>query len=1069
MLFKNIFISLILVLISVFAVNADVCQFGDYNSDCVRFTNSFVTFNLNFDDIDNYAGDLNVEIYNRDFPANKISVKIEDSIKVKNIEPFVSSGVYVLRVLAKNKGGEITTKNFEFIYDNSKPMPPVIPLNYFYGDSLINIQGSTQFPNTEVHMKIGGNDEKIISDLNGNFNFSNVGLSSGLNLVKFYTHTYIDSEIIERVIYGGYKPSFSDSILITGITIDTLLQNLNDYTIYNSGADKYITSKRNFYISGTSNPNGVVYINGNPTPVDANGKYGGFILLNEGVNKVVVESKNGEVFKNIFIEFISHNFQFLEFNTSKVVSSSSTIITGKVNYKLNFDVYLNGNYIKTFNYLNYLDSGIFSFSISGLVPGKNNLLLKGLNGEEIYSTIYYDSELPEIKFVGSNKIANNNELFFKVTDDIGFDINDLEISIGSTSFQGNDLNVKGDYYYIDISDIEDGSYQYLVQVVDRVGKSNSLSGNININKDNVLIDYFKFDGLISNLNSDSGFVMGNDLYVKSGMNRLVLIPSKLISFNKIYLDGKEIIDYEISSSGEVNINLNFENDTGVLKFEFMDKTRQSVFQEFNYFTNSVSPKVDLNYIRKPLVSGVDRVLVSGKIISNIFDWNSLRVNGGNFIRYGNNFESNVELVGDGINNLVISGNDYFGNNIENNSFGSLLFKDSTNVNLIFQNFQRDGFNGTIDEPNSRIYEYINSYDGLNIGGAYINTNFKLPSVQRLGLRSINLKGIKESGIEFNDYDLVSIDILPPKIYFINFSTGKLKIVVDGTLSDVDDNSLIIIDGSGNTITPISECNDYNNYFTHSKCYELDLNGQVYIEINVSDVFGNSVKTEYHITDGLNLPNFENSKSKIYFNGNNKLTSDSHYFLQGQIRGTKPITSVTLDGSDCVFDDFNFVCSSDLSVGMNSLDVKVITLPDIIDNEGNLGNPGDDDSIVEDHFDVELVSDYDFGLKLLNLSGNDLYYYDGNYYLIGDELEVSGYVNKSNLISVLVDGEEYLTGIHNNSFLIDVNMSNAIIGKEKSDLKIQLKAEDEFGNVQLSNIISLIYRRVLETLVSVVIQ
>lgn len=1042
MLYKKLVLLFFLFLffsVSAFSVE---CEFDTLDAECLRFSNSFVEFNLNFENNQDYSGDLEVELYNKDRPSNKLAVEIIDSTLIKNIEPFMDSGVYVLEVSAFNNGKFETIVKRDFIFDSTVVMPPVILLDYFYGSGLIELSGFTTFGNLDVFLEVvDGGSYKLNSDINGNFKFEDITLKSGINLVKFYSKNSlgIKSEIIERVIFGNTGPVFSEMVSISSIIINSGLEKINERTAL--GGVKYITSKRNFYVTGKSNANGIVYLNGNKIPVDANGNYGGFVLLNEGTNQVNVEDILGSVSSSVVIEYVNPRFMFLDFNVDKIVSTNSVLVKGSINYLLDFDVYLNGVLVKEFSDEEYVGNS-FSFSISNLKAGKNYIYLKGYNSEFVSEIVYYDIEKPVIEFAGFDKISNSNVLYFKILDDLGVDISSLNIVIGSYSFSGEDIRVKGDFYYIDISEINEGTYNYNVEVSDRALNLASISGTLNINSDNTLIETFIFD--------KKGYQLGNYLFVDSGENTVILKPSKFIAFNKIYLDGVEIIDYEIKTDGEVELNIDFINSFGILKLEFIDNTHSLFNEEYIYYTSDEKPKLDLDYVYSPYSFGENRVRISGEIFDSNFDWNSFLINGKNsFLRYGDYFESYVDVE---VSDLVINGNDYFGSNIVGGNFGEILFDDKNLVNFQFGDNSIMGFNGTIVEPNNFIYEYVNSYDGFLMGNAYLKNNFILPVSQRFGIRSINLDGVKSSGRNFNDIGLVNVDNVQPEIYYLPSDVNTLKILIDGTFSPVDLNSLNIV-ANGASVDIKSYCDDGENIFVNSECILFDLNGGVNVDIEVSDLAGNLVSESFNIgASDLSDLSYLDSDSKIYFSGNDLFTSKSKYFVQGQIRSSKPISEVKLAQNDCEFDDYNFVCYTDLNIGENILEVVVKTID------------GDEYS---DDFMITYINS-GFGLNLDSLTGDNLYAYDGIHYLVGNEVVAKGSVLDNVLVSVLIDGVEYLKDENTGNFTFDIDLSNIVSQKDHSEFDVQLKAEDEFGNIEFSQKLKIMFNRIIETFVQVIV-
>ena len=85
------------------------------------------------------------------------------------------------------------------------------------------------------------------------------------------------------------------------------------------------------------------------------------------------------------------------------------------------------------------------------------------------------------------------------------------------------------------------------------------------------------------------------------------------------------------------------------------------------------------------------------------------------------------------------------------------------------------------------------------------------------------------------------------------------------------------------------------------------------------------------------------------------------------------------------------------------------------------------------------------------------------------MTVEGQVNREAIISILINGNEILDGSHNGQFEKNMDISEIIDGTDKSELSIQLKAEDNYGNIAFSNVIKVLYQRVFETFAKVIVR
>ena len=275
-----------------------------------------------------------------------------------------------------------------------------------------------------------------------------------------------------------------------------------------------------------------------------------------------------------------------------------------------------------------------------------------------------------------------------------------------------------------------------------------------------------------------------------------------------------------------------------------------------------------------------------------------------------------------------------------------------------------------------------------------------------------------------------------------------EIIIDGTLSNL--NTINIIK-SGVQVS-FSECLDKVSLY--SKCLVSDdfLNGD--LSIDVSDKAGNNFHTILNQNNLVDISTVIKSNSdlpKFYFNGNNKKTYQSNYYIQGNIESHSLIKSVKVNNkNNCLYDDVSFVCNVSLVDGNNSYNVTI---------ENNAG------SVIKNISIIKLVPN--FGLILNNITGNGIYKVSNKYYVTKFNFNLNGEVTNNVKVSLLVDGNNYLTiGQKNSEFNVLVNISNQIAQKENDDFYIQLKAEDEYGNSEFSNKLRLIYNRVVKTLVNV---
>jgi hypothetical protein len=947
MIKKSLGIIAIFIMFFVFFASAQDCYFNSQGGDCERIYDSLNDFEVGINALDNFE-EIEIVVYNKVNPSNKLKFDV-DNLNLNQIVPFLNSGVYVFEVRAYDKAGNVIEEEFEYIFDNTQPMPPIVPVEIDSQSSSVTINGYCD-PQNVVYADSGSNVLSVNPDEGGNFSL-NLNFNSGVHRVKFYSESPsgVVSEIVERIIISG-DYQIDESASVSSISLDDL-ESLNERTY------EGYTSKRNFYVQGSASATdgAVVYVNGVPAVVK-NGKFGAFVLLNSGENEIV--AKKGSVKSNPYnITYLDLEFKFLDMDYEKIVGSSSVSVDGEVNFDYPFLVFLNGNLYERV----MPNSQSFNFDLDGLNPGKNFIEIRGIDNQKIRDIVYYDSFAPEVELVSDENFYKNPQVVFKIRDDIGVNVSGVYLELGGEQYSEHDLDVKDDFYIFDLENISDGSYNYVLRGDDLSGKSFSLEGSFDVNSDNTLIKDILLDGE----------VVGNRIFTKSGEVEVTLIPSKNIAFKSIFLDGVEQTNYEILSDDSVRLFLDVKDKRGNLNFKFINQDYEVFEQDFVYISDKEEPSVELDYI--PMPYSTNKVRITGKINDTNFDWTSLEFNSQkSFNRYGDYFEAIVDLNSGGSDNLEIIGSDLSGNNFVE-IYGSLLYKDNS-ISEVYLDLNKDEFDKSVNgalpvsdehKDNYGIYNFVDSYDGFNFNGVYLASDgFELPLQDRVGYRNLNLEGFESSSLKFNSYDYFRV--LP--------------------------------------------------------------------------------KRDYGFYTALEKP-------EIYYNGNDLRADNLEHFVQGNIISAYPIEEVNINDGNCVFDNFSFVCDVSLNDGVNLFEVEVI------DSEGN-SNDDDNITIVVPTDDLRVVLD--------EITGDRLQKSDKNY-LYGGSIEISGDVNMEALIKVLINGEEQFFNMRNGSFVLDTNLSSVLDGTDQSELSIQLKAENEEGDVDFSRIVKVLYQRVYDTFAKVVLR
>ena len=1026
-------LSILILVIFLFSINSVFaeCFFDTYSNDCERFSTAFNEFNLDFDPQD-LVKNYSVFMYNKNNPSNRLILE-KDGDSFRNVNPFTQPGVYVMEIRTKSSSNVVNTTREEFIFDNSIPSPPQLPLNLKSDTNSIILRGQAD-PNTEVVIE---SKATVEPNSQGSFETS-ISLNSGYNLIKLNTRKdNLESEKIIRIIENDATSEIEPNPYTSGSVTFFDLENLNDRTYTES--DTYITSSRNFVIAGSlSGPNSnyvELYVNGEKTRTDQNGDFYHVVLLNEDLNEIKVQI--GDLEEVVKVNYLNPKFKFNKIDYDKIVSSSQVSFDVEVNYQLPFNVFLNGELTNSIS----PSSDQISFNVNNLKEGKNYLYFEGYDGELFFDLIYYDSQEPMIEEVSFSEIANSNELVFEVTDDIGLDINTVLFSLDGQDLDDKNFEIKGNFYIFDITGFADGDYNYEFSIQDHIGNTASKTGQLNIDSQNTLIE---------RLRVNDGLLVGDKIFVDSGSQTLTLIPSRYIAFDKIFMDGEEQVNYEIKANGNVEISLELNKQKGEIKFSFVNNQMEYFTQEFEYYTDEEKPTIYLDYISFSQTYDKEPIFISGRIEDSYFDWDTLKFNGQNYMtRFSNMFEAYAVPNNNGFDNLLISGRDVLGNPIENDIYGSLLYNDIEKVDISFEDYSRDTVRGTYVNQDTRVNQYITNYDGISSIGIMTSENLKLPVNEKYGLRVVNLLGYESSFKPIRDIDPTTIDPLKPKIYFIPAnSVNETNIVIDGTLSPVNTQELnITLDGLEPVV--ISNCSD--RVSVNSICRTVENNGV--LEVYAEDMSSNS---NSKVFDG-NYDNINRTSNEtyleIYFEGNDKVTNHQNYPLQGNVRSSSLIESISVEGESCLFDEYNFVCYTKLeNLGPNDLEVEVVN----------------EDGDREEKNETVVFDPEGLYISIQNLTNGQIYNVNGNYYTLDTEFDLVGNVSQDARITLLVDNKRILQGENVGVFTIPIDIGYNVAEKNYEEIELQLEAENELGNTTKSPPVLVIFNRVAETIVDIII-
>ncbi|USN44262.1 MAG: hypothetical protein H6500_00235 [Candidatus Woesearchaeota archaeon] len=1058
---KKLFHALVFVISFFFGISSVLasCSFTDNSDECPRFSSSFLEVSLAGVQSSG-VGSVEAFLSNKLNPNNKIPLSYENG-KLKNTQALTESGVYVLEVTVLDAAGnKLTTLEKELIFDSLEPAPPLLSLLTQTTAEKVTLYGHTQIPKTKVKVD-SGSTKDIISDESGNFSVQ-ISLKTGVNYVKAYTvnDEGQTSALVERIILRSAEDlKVRPASQVTSISLEAFSGN-------NERTEGAVTTKQNLFVKGkaSGSDGSVVYVNGQPALV-VGGQFAAFVLLNEGENTIVAESRVGDARAEKDITYVKPRFLFLSQDYDKVVSSSSPTFSGTTNLDLPFYAYVNGKLLGTIT----PKDGKYSFSLKGLQAGKNTLLLEGLTHQEFYDLLYYDTQSPSVELKSASVLAQDSELTFLITDDIGVDLSKLKVKVDSTSYGYGDLTRRGDYYSLNLSDVSDGTHSYSVQVEDYVGKTASNSGQVSVGSSSSQED------LLQSFEFDSGEVIGNEMFISPTTSYLSIQASEFVAFESIFIDEVRHSDYLIYADKHIELkNLEFLHANGSVEFVYIDADHKKYTRSFLYHKTEGSSVSDLgiqlDYVRQHAASTVGgAALVTGTINGSFVNWGEVSFNSiDTFKRYGNNFEVAIPLE-QGKQNLRIHLADYAGSD-ETVTVGSLLYGDASSPELQgsssqhvphLDSVENESFEITLEEsPSTPYFYFASSYDGVDfMGASYLEKDTLLPVQQRQGLRALQLSGKETSRRVFDSgMYLKSLDSEVPQAFLVK-NGGVYQLIIDPTLSVLDEDSISIsVDGVNSTA--FSKCDD--TYALNSVCLENfgNVRSVSQIKLFVRDVAGNVLARVFRASEAVEKSSALQSESVplLYFTGNDRQTSRANYFVQGQFTAeSAPEKVSTGDGTECFFDDYNFVCPVKLKGGQNVITVIVETVT------GQKGSAS---------FEIELISDID--LSFDSLDGESLYHFGDAYYLdasaLGKLLQANGQVSPESQISLLIGSQEIAYGKRNGSFSLDLNL-DPYLQEEEAELALRLKAEDEQNpqNVVFSEVVKVFYSRALQAIVDVIVR
>lgn len=1051
-MFSQRIVYILVLFLSLLNTGFSSCTFDD--GSCQRISDPLNEFTISYSD-SSLISEQNVELYRDGYRSNKVQLESLSSTTYSQVNPLLDSGSYTFKISATDIfGNSVPEFNEPFLFSNLVSMPPVVPVNIEIDGSTSSVVGKTQFPNQEVRVyRYGNTVEQIATTTSGVDGVFQVPLESLRNAGPKIELLGFESLLngrpsaqLMRVVYFNFEKTGKFGSLGNLNSVFDNLEVKNPRTV--KTGSKYITTSRNFFVGGSATGNHVL-VNGVKTPV-VGGEFGAFVLLNSYSpatdNEITIEDSSGTT--TVTVEYLDINFRFQEIDEfERFVSGPSTQITGSTNIQVPFQVYVNGEFVSE---ITPDQNNEFNVNIP-LDFKKNFVTFLGYDNEEFSTVIYKDESPPQVNLLSSSTIStNSNNVFLEITDDLGISTADtFEIRLGNT---GLNYEIVGDVFVLDISSVDPGNYNLVVEGEDLAGNPISFSSQVTFSDTVVsIVDIRESDG--------RSIFYGDTIYVQGDQQTLSIIPGDIIAFDHIYLDGVEQTDYEINPEGVVSIDLDFQNDVGELELIYMAEDRVPKTTVINYVTDSEDPEIKFDYIKNPKRGLGETIFISGEIIDSNFNWNSFEINDIQPVRIGSFFEVTVTAA----NKLNIYGSDLSLNTISPPTLSSIIGVENSLPGLTSgDNLFSSAYQGIFSDVGAEEFMTISSFDGINSIDALLpsgNTNFPVP--QREGVRGVLFKGKSPGQQEI--FEIVPYTIDSTKPYARLFKEGSdYHLIIDGTFSEIPDEE-ISVSVLGTELAQLSFCAFMIS--TNSRCIDLGaLQSTDSVSYEATDLAGNQNQESFQVSAAENLNVLDvNPDYHVYFEGIQQYAISENWYTQGKIKANSAVLDVKLsDGTQCLFDQISFYCPRNLDPGLNEYQVEVELYSLSGDGDNN------DENCAKGECGIEILPS-EYNIKINEILGDKVYFLQENYYYRGGTLSVLGELERDAVLKLLVDNEEKrrISGSEG-SFLIDLDLTSQLSGVDSREIDLQVQGEDADGNEAFSQKVKLVYNRVLDALITIII-
>ena len=556
-------------------------------------------------------------------------------------------GVYNLQIRATLQDGvSQVTRDFTLLYDNSKPLPPVVqrigpsPTN----PNILSIEGFVNYQalGGEIIAFSNGREEtRALVSQEGSF-IINIPKSS-VNRIELVHRvnsqgSFIDSSTFKTIYYSS---QIRDVIFsTTDVARVDSINFISDNPLTYQSPSKITTFTPHYHISGRASQGNVVFIQGVPVPV-IDGEFQTYILLNEGEENLCV---------------VGENIQCRLFNTIYSHANPQTLFSlANKERLLGIDLdNLEDSTLVSKLLVQGSDSRFVDVSPQVSIVDRNLFLIEAMY-PGLYERQYVlvDNEDPQIEILSSNHLFRDSKIGILVRDDTRIDLSSFNLLIQEHSLSSSDANVAitqngVSYLEFSVPPISSNSPTTIISSIRDVEGNTATTQKV-VSSIQSTTSSPKLDiELVS-----SGKLIGNRIYINSDINSITLKIRNINSLNEntpittnlLKLNDELINSFSINSNNELIVEVDVsqisqlaELDLGLNLFSSSSALTPSSQPQLTFEIYPIGRVLESSRTHRVIAShvGEDNEIVV-KLLSNYVDYSSLRASNGATFRVNGNY------------------------------------------------------------------------------------------------------------------------------------------------------------------------------------------------------------------------------------------------------------------------------------------------------------------------------------------------------------------------------------------------------------------------------------------------